>query len=74
MLPLKFKNASDYDMLAQGDVLVLDQLDAALAAGPEIEIAIDGRGERLTLIHQLSPRQVAVLRVGGLINWMRERN
>jgi aconitate hydratase len=74
VLPLKFKNADDYDALAQGDVLVLEQLDVALAAGSEIEVGIDGRGERLTLTHQLSLRQVAVLRAGGLINWMRERN
>ncbi|KDP87715.1 aconitate hydratase [Cupriavidus sp. SK-3] len=74
VLPLKFKNAGDYDALAQGDVLVLEKLDVALAAGSEIEAEIDGRGERLTLTHQLSPRQIAVLRAGGLINWMRERN
>ena len=43
----------------------------ALAAGPEISAQCDGRTRRLR--HALSERQVALLRAGGLINWMRER-
>ncbi|BDB29697.1 hypothetical protein CTP10_R71120 (plasmid) [Cupriavidus sp. P-10] len=74
VLPLTFKHGSDYDKLAQGDVLVLEHFDVALAAGSEIEASIEGSGDRLILTHQLSPRQVAVLCAGGLINWMRERN
>lgn len=74
ILPLTFGDAADYDRLAVGDVLVLEHLDTALAAGTEIETSIAGHGERLQLIHRLSPRQVAILRAGGLINWLRERN
>ncbi|QRQ85589.1 aconitate hydratase [Cupriavidus oxalaticus] len=74
ILPLRFGDAADYDRLALGDVLVLEHLDTALATGTEIEASIANRGECLLLTHGLSPRQVAILRAGGLINWLRERS
>ncbi|WP_454754608.1 hypothetical protein [Cupriavidus necator] len=56
ILPLTFEDAADYDRLAVGDVLVLEHIDMALAAGTEIETSIADRGERLLLTHRLSPR------------------
>jgi aconitate hydratase len=85
ILPLTFADPADYDALDQGDVLVLEGLHAALSATadgtrhPDAAgsgtITAHNRTQRhdLTLHHHLSPRQIAVLLDGGLINWMKRR-
>ena len=71
VLPLTFANTADYDRIAQGDVIHLGGLHAALRPGAEIQ-AVTGSDElRITLTHALSPRQIDVLLAGGLINFVR---
>jgi aconitate hydratase len=71
VLPLTFADPSDYDRIAQGDVLHFSGLHAALRAGH----VVTGRvGDRtIALRHDLSPRQLEVLLAGGVINWLRQR-
>ena len=71
VLPLTFADPADAEALPRDSVIGLEGLHQALAAGPEISAQCDGRTLRLK--HALSERQVALLRAGGLINWMRER-
>lgn len=73
VLPLQFENAEDYERLAAGDLLTIEALGEALAAGTTIDVRIGAGDQRIRLRHQLSPRQLEVLRAGGLINWMRRR-
>lgn len=71
VLPLTFTDPADAEALQCDSVIRLQGLHQALADGPEISAQCDGRTLRLK--HALSERQVALLRAGGLINWMRER-
>ena len=71
VLPLTFADPTDAEVLQRDSVIRLEGLHQALAAGPEISAQCDDRTLRLK--HALSERQVALLRAGGLINWMRER-
>jgi aconitate hydratase len=71
VLPLTFADPTDAEALQRDSVIRLEGLHQALAAGPEISAQCDDRTLRLK--HALSERQVALLRAGGLINWMRER-
>lgn len=89
VLPLTFAEPEGYAAIEQGDVLVLEGLHAALGEGGasdrQEDAKADGGGGLLTarnlsrggreipLRHHLSPRQVAVLLQGGLINWMKRR-
>ncbi len=73
VLPLEFADADDSARLDSGDVLVLDDLRAALQDGDTLQARVEGK-DPLTLRHRLSPRQVEVLLDGGLIQWMRQRN
>ncbi|MGE4533609.1 aconitate hydratase [Halomonas sp.] len=71
VLPLTFADPADHERLAEGQTLNIDDLPAQLAAGGEIRASVDGTP--LTLVHELSPRQVAILAAGGVINWLRRR-
>lgn len=71
VLPLTLAEAGDVDVLGKGAVLQLTGLHEALAAGAELRAEVDGRA--VTLRHALSERQIEMLRLGGLINWMRNR-
>ncbi|AKU90065.1 aconitate hydratase [Vulgatibacter incomptus] len=67
--PLTFVDPGDYDAVSKGDTLSID-LDG-LESGKHLQARADGRSFFVT--HSLSPRQVEILRKGGLINWMKER-
>jgi aconitate hydratase len=71
VLPLTFAQTADYDRIAQGDVIRLAGLHAALRRGAEIQAGTGGDEWRVTLLHTLSPRQIEVLLAGGLINFVR---
>ncbi|HEX2164490.1 MAG TPA: aconitate hydratase [Thermoanaerobaculia bacterium] len=89
VLPLTFEDPASYPGIEQGNVLVLEGLHAALGEGGASDRQEDAKadggggtlvarnvtrgGREIPLRHHLSPRQVAVLRQGGLINWMKRR-
>jgi aconitate hydratase len=72
ILPLEFVDPAEYDELANGDILVLKDLREKLPHG---RILIENRTRSRTFEsrHDLSPRQVQVVLVGGLINWVKQR-
>jgi aconitate hydratase len=65
ILPLRFEDPSDYDSIAQGDVLTFDRLRAHLSSGRSVTASYGERELRLT--HDLSQRQVAMVLAGGRI-------
>jgi aconitate hydratase len=71
VLPLNFSDPTDLDRLQIGDVLEINEIPAALAAGPDITATVNGKPLRLQ--HNLSARQIDFLSRGGVINWLRER-
>ena len=73
ILPLTFADGRDYDRIEPGDVIEITDLHAALAQGRELAARIAGKDRSLPLRHDLSSRQLELLRAGGIINWMRAR-
>jgi aconitate hydratase len=73
VLPLTIENADDYDQLAQGDELRLENLHAALQQGNTIEVRNLTRGETIRARHDLSERQVRTILAGGLIPLQKQR-
>jgi aconitate hydratase len=69
VLPLTFANPSDYDRLQPGDTIRITDVAAALKGSREITAAVDDSQETITLRHNLSERQIAILLAGGAINW-----
>ena len=72
VLPLTFADASDHGLLKPGDKLRIDKLADALSAGTQIEAAIAETGGTIKLEHDLSERQIGVIRAGGAMNAWRQ--
>jgi aconitate hydratase len=68
ILPLTFGAPADYDRVQQGDVLELPDLRERLGDGRELELVNQTRHETYVVRHQLSPRQVEIVRAGSLIS------
>jgi aconitate hydratase len=73
ILPLMFADGADYGRIEPGDVIQITNLHASLAPGRELVARIAGKDRSLPLRHDLSYRQLDLLRAGGIINWMRAR-
>jgi aconitate hydratase len=70
ILPLMLTNESDYDSLAQGDVLRIEL--GALAPGATL-LASTSEGRQLTLTHDLTGNEIAIIKAGGLLNYVNDR-
>jgi len=73
ILPLTFKNESDWDKIEQGDMLAIEGLREAIQNGDSIEVVNKTKKESYAAEHQMTKRQVQVMLAGGLINVMREK-
>lgn len=73
ILPLVFEDPADFERLERGDRLVFENLRAQLAQGLAVEATEATRGTHLKLVAQLTPRQLEMVLVGGLINWIRTK-
>jgi len=71
IMPLTFRDPADYDRLAAGDRLRFENLGEALA--PEAPLTVANLTQEYTfeVDHNLSARQLALLRAGGLLNSQR---
>ncbi len=71
ILPLTFVNPADYDGVAQGDRLELPDVRASLVPGKALRLRNVTRGTEMEVAHPMNPRQIDILRVGGLLNFTR---
>ncbi len=75
VLPLTFKNPAVYNLLEQGDAIVFSHLHKHISKDvPVIEASVPEKEIQLVLEHNLSAREVEVILVGGLTNWIRNRD
>jgi aconitate hydratase len=72
VLPLVFVDPTEYERLANDDILALKNLREGLPEG-RILIENSTRGRTFETRHDLSKRQVQVVLEGGLINWVKQR-
>jgi len=68
ILPLTFVNEGDYDQIDQGDELEITNARAAIQSGNIITIRNVSKGRDMLFRHALTPRQVAIVLDGGLLN------
>jgi aconitate hydratase len=74
ILPLTFKNESDFDKVNQDDVLVLDNIRQAIQRGSEFEVLNKTQNNSFVVTHDLTEREVEMIIGGSLINAFRERS
>ena len=71
ILPLVFENASDYDLINEGDNPVIKDINNGLESGRMI---MELNGKEITLLCEMSERQRSILYAGGLLNLTREES
>ena len=64
----------DREHIQPGDVLVVDDVRAAVSDSTRVMVHNQTRDEDYATQHQLSARQVDMLLAGGLIPWLREQD
>ena len=72
ILPLTFVEADDYETLKQGDTVRVQGLHQ-LAPGGRLTLSSENDHRTIEAEHGLSERQIEILRKGGLINWVADR-
>jgi aconitate hydratase len=74
IVPLTFARPEDYDAIAQGDELVIENLPGALDSGGPILVSNTTKGTSFEARHTLSERQKRILKAGGLLNYVKQLN
>lgn len=67
VLALEFTDSDDYDRIAAGDTLIIEDVRGSLTAGKDLTITNTAKDQRYAVRHRLSPRQVEAVLAGGLI-------
>ena len=71
ILPLTFKNESDYKLINEGDVLAIENVREQIGAGSEITVTNKTTGSTFTVEIDVSDRQKAMLYAGGLLDFVK---
>ncbi len=72
ILPVQFTRSGDYDEIEQGDQLEIDNLIQAID-NSELPVKITNKNKQILVKHSLSPRQIEIIRAGGLINFVKAK-
>jgi aconitate hydratase len=72
IVPLLFKDESDYDKAELGQTWRISSLHAIAEGEDELEVEVDGVGG-ITLAHDFLPREREIVVAGGLIRYLREQ-
>jgi aconitate hydratase len=71
IIPAVFKNAGDYSKINEGDVLKINGIKSALdVSGATVEV--NGKAG-IDVEFDFSPREIALLKAGGLLNYLKEQ-
>lgn len=73
ILPITFINEEDYHKLNEGNILEFSNVRSKIKEGNEFEIKVQGSNEFIKVRHALTERQVEIILIGGMINWVKEQ-
>ncbi|HEX3028132.1 MAG TPA: aconitate hydratase, partial [Clostridia bacterium] len=74
IIPMTFANENDYDLIENGDELVLDNVIEQIKAGSELVIKNTTKSAEIKVKVSLSERQVDIMLAGGLLNYTRKQS
>ena len=69
ILPLVFANEADYDMIDQGDAIVIENVKEQIMAGDTLTALNKTKGTSFQVVLNVSDRQKQMLYAGGLLNY-----
>ncbi len=73
ILPLTFVNEADYDSIAQGDELVIDNVIDAISEGKQITVINKTKGTEILCNCELSERAKDIVISGGLLSYTKAK-
>lgn len=73
ILPLIFTNSDDWNKIGQGDRLTIPDVRNAIGKGNNVKVINMTKNETYETEHSLSPNQVDMVKMGGLINLVKEK-
>ncbi|MCK5124762.1 MAG: aconitate hydratase [candidate division Zixibacteria bacterium] len=71
ILPLTFADPADYKKIEQGDKLKLPLVSDIIATGADLTVKNITKKFDIQVTYSLTPRQVQIVRAGGLLNYTR---
>ncbi|MBD3379775.1 MAG: aconitate hydratase [Candidatus Omnitrophica bacterium] len=71
ILPLVFADQDDYDKVDAGDGLEIGNIISSLESGKNITVSNTTKGKEFKVSYSLTPRQIDILKAGGLLNYTR---
>ncbi len=71
ILPLTFANEADFEQIEQGDEWELPNVRSAIQTSSVLSVRNLSKGTAFQVRHALTPRQVAIVLDGGLLNHIR---
>jgi aconitase A len=71
ILPLTFENPDDWDRIAQGDILVIQDVRQTIQAGTRLTVVNETENEEYKVVQRMSERQLQMVLQGSLINVVR---
>ena len=72
ILPLTFVQASEYDIIAQGDKLEIPDLKQVVKVDHPFPVKDLTNGKTVQVVHGLTDRQKEIILAGGLLNWTKQ--
>lgn len=69
IIPMTFENEADYDIIDQGDVLVIENVREQIRNGDSIKVVNKTKGFEFNAKTSFSQRQKGMLLAGGLLNY-----
>ncbi len=73
IIPFTFANADDYDKIAQGDELAIENIKDSIKNKTDIVLKNVTKNETYPLSYEFSERQTDMILAGGLLNYTREK-
>jgi aconitate hydratase len=73
IVPLKFKNESDYDDIDQGDILEIPDLKKSIEQGKPVIVENKTKAKEYITTYALSDRQKKLLLAGGTLAYMKSQ-
>ena len=71
IVPLVFANENDYDLISQGDEIVINDVISQIKSGNTVKVMNKTTGKEFITNISLSDRQRGMLIAGGLLNYTR---
>jgi len=73
ILPLIFKEISDFTIIEQGDKLIIKNILETLKKGSSLLIENMTKNKIIEVSHDLNSREIEIILSGGLLNYIRNR-